>query len=504
MQSLTRTATVDGTEARLVTIECTTTSGFAGMQMVGNISDLCRDGKERAKTVLEREGYKMGHKRILINFSPADCRKEGNHFDLPIAISLAALTGERALRNDPKDWLFAAELGLDGSLRPAKGIVPLILTAIEHGLKGVVIAAENADEMMVLEQVAKVHGTGFQYLCFHTLKEVLAWLVEGVGPPEVERGIAVPEAPPLPNFDDMHLDENLQRIAICFATGRHSLLMKGTPGCGKSMFAQRLPSLLPRLQGATHLDALRIHSLVDKRISTSLLRGHAPFRQPHHTTNPFALLGTAQEPGEMSLAHGGVLFLDELTEFRRDLLESLREPLETGLLNISRAHRKITWKSKVQLIAACNTCPCGFTDSSRKLCKCSSKKILGYMSKMSGPLLERIDMHYKMPELLPSQLKPPIQKQTDALLTEVARSRAFMHKRWGNERDNAETSIEDIFESSQTSTERRVEIMTKLSKICFSSRSTVRLLRVARTLADMDQCIELKDEHVDQAVKLRP
>lgn len=504
MQSLTRTATVDGTEARLVTIECTTTSGFAGMQMVGNISDLCRDAKERAKTVLEGEGYKMGHKRILINFSPADCRKDGNHFDLPIAISLAALMGEKELRNTPKDWLFAAELGLDGSLRPAKGIIPLILTAIEQGLKGVVIAAENAQEMLVLDQVAKLHGTEFQYLCFHTLKEVLAWMVEGVSPPDLARGVEVSDERPTPNFDDMQLDEDLRSIAICFATGKHSLMLQGTPGCGKSMFAHRLPSLLPRLVGATHLDALRIHSLVNKRVSTALLRGHAPFRQPHHTTNPFALLGTAQEPGEMSLAHGGVLFLDELPEFRRDLLESLREPLETGILNISRAHKKITWKSKVQLVAACNTCPCGFTGSSRKLCKCSSKKILLYMSKMSGPLLERIDMHYKMPEIQPSQFHTTVANQTQELLGHVERSRDFMHERWGQELDNAAASIEEVLDSSQITKEKRTEIMTKISKISFSSRSTIRILRLARTFADMDQNSTIDNQHIDRAVKLRP
>ena len=352
MQSLTRTATVNGTEAVLVTIECTTTSGFAGVQLVGNISDLCRDGKERAKTVLENLGFKMGHKRILINFSPADCRKEGNHFDLPLAISLAGLLSSKEAVHDPKDWLFAAELGLDGSLRPTRGVVPLILTALEQGLKGVVIAVENAEEMIALKQVAQLHGRNFRYLCFQRLEEVLQWMFDDLAPPELEPENLTPLQTMNLDFDDMFLDGRLERLAVCFASGRHSLLLRGSPGCGKSMFAQRLASLLPTLPGATHLDCLRIHSLVADRIPASILRGLPPFRQPHHTSSPQALLGTAEQPGELSLAHGGILFLDELPEFRRDLLEALREPLETGHLFVSRAHKKQRWQSKVQLVAA--------------------------------------------------------------------------------------------------------------------------------------------------------
>ncbi|RZA16212.1 MAG: hypothetical protein EOP10_25010 [Proteobacteria bacterium] len=254
IQSLTRTATARGTEAELVTIECTTTSGFAGLQLVGNISDLCRDGKERAKTVLEGLGFKMGHKRILINFSPADSRKEGNHFDLPIAISLAGLVAGKPVVHNPNDWLFAAELGLDGRLRPSRAAVPLMLTAMENGLKGAIFAAENAAEIRALMQVSKLHSKNFQYYCFERLEEVLAFVFDGVKP-FVDPGDEEEFVPvKVKNFDDMYLDDRLQRIAVCFAVGRHSLLLRGTPGSGKSMFASRLPSLLPRLAANIHLD----------------------------------------------------------------------------------------------------------------------------------------------------------------------------------------------------------------------------------------------------------
>ncbi|MBC7661525.1 MAG: YifB family Mg chelatase-like AAA ATPase [Chitinophagaceae bacterium] len=504
MQSLTRTATVDGTEAILVTIESTTTSGFAGLQLVGNISDLCRDGKERAKTVLENLGYKMGHKRILINFSPADSRKEGNHFDLPIAISLAVLLSTKEAVENTKDWLFAAEIGLDGSLRPSRGIIPLILAAMKEGLNGVVISAENAKEVEALQQVTSLHGRAFRFLCFDGLEDVLKWLFEGMAPSSALPDVRIDDVEKPDDFDDMFLTPDLQRLALCFAIGRHSLLLRGSPGCGKSMFAQRLPCLLPAVLSDIHIDCLRIHSLVTDRIPDSILRGEPPFRSPHHTCSPQALLGTADQPGELSLAHGGILFLDELPEFRRDLLEALREPLETGYLNISRAHKKLRWHSRVQLIAACNNCPCGYMDSKRRLCLCSTQQRLNYNARLSGPLLERIDIHYRMPELKPSQFSKSILKQTHRLLETVETSRHFMYKRWGSQTDNASVTLDQIFESSLIDNNRRQNIMEDLEKLQVSSRSTLRLMRLARTLADIDRSEGIGFEHIREAAAFRP
>ncbi len=504
IQSLTRTATARGTEAELVTIECTTTSGFAGLQLVGNISDLCRDGKERAKTVLEGLGFKMGHKRILINFSPADSRKEGNHFDLPIAISLAGLVAGKPVVHNPNDWLFAAELGLDGRLRPSRAAVPLMLTAMENGLKGAIFAAENAAEIRALMQVSKLHSKNFQYYCFERLEEVLAFVFDGVKP-FVDPGDEEEFVPvKVKNFDDMYLDDRLQRIAVCFAVGRHSLLLRGTPGSGKSMFASRLPSLLPRLAANIHLDTLKIHSLMGEKMSSSILHGIPPFRQPHHTTNPHAVLGTGTQPGELSLAHGGILFLDELPEFRRDLLESLREPLETGTVHVSRAQSKSTWKSNVQLVAACNNCPCGFHGSRKQVCLCSTQKVLSYANRMSGPLLERIDIHFRMPELKPSQLAELRPNQSQHLQERVEIGRGFMYERWGDSRANCEASMEEILESSGIAGQRKGALLERLEESQVSSRSLLRVLRVARTLADMDQNHGLDWSYISEASGWRP
>jgi magnesium chelatase family protein len=504
IQSLTRTATVSGTGAELVTIECTTTSGFAGLQMVGNVSDLCRDGKERAKTVLESLGCKMGHKRILINFSPADSRKEGNHFDLPIAISLAGLVAGKPLVHDPNDWLFAAELGLDGRLRSSRAAVPLALCAMEHGLKGAIFAAENAAEIRALMQVSRFHDRKFQYFCFQRLGDVLAFVFDGEKPAKVEDIDEKVVSTQMANFDDMYLDEDLHRIAVCFAVGGHSLLLRGTPGSGKSMFAARLRSLLPRLEPHVHLEALKIHSLTGESMASSILQGVPPFRQPHHTTNPHAVLGTGTQPGELSLAHGGILFLDELPEFRRDLLESLREPLETGTVHVARAQSKALWQSKVQLVAACNNCPCGFHGSRKKVCLCSMQKILAYGNRMSGPLLERIDIHFKMPELRSSRIADLRSDQSKQMFELVVRGRKYMHQRWGQTRMNCDASIEQILESSNIDIGKKATLLERLEESQVSARSLLRVLRVARTLADMDQNPDMDWRYIAEAIRWRP
>ncbi len=503
MQNLTRTAAMSGNEASLVSIECLNTSGFAGLQLVGNVGELCREGKERAKTVLEALGFKMGHKRILINFSPADSRKDGNHFDLPLAVSIGAHLATEELRVNPGEWLFAAELGLDGSLRPIRGLVPLILVAIGQGLRGVVVAGGNIHEITALQGLAELHGRDFRYLCFDHLQEVMSWLRNGeyVAKPSPDEAYS-PIARD-PHFGEMDLTPELTSLGLCTAVGGHSLLLRGTPGSGKSMFAQRLPSLLPRLDRSHHLEALHIYSIAGENIPQAVLQGLPPFRSPHHSSSAQSLLGTADLPGEMSLAHGGLLFLDELPEFRRDLLESLREPLETGCLHIARAHRKSTWPAKVQFIAACNNCPCGYLHSKRQLCRCSLKAAQAYTDRLSGPLLERIDIHYWMPETLPQELVTSRSDQVAELRRLCERGRAFMWNRWGERRSNAEADHDALLGSSGLSRSKRSVISHELNRLKVSSRSILRVLRIARTLADLDESVEIEPAHLIEAARWR-
>jgi len=509
MQTLTRTAALEGPDPIIIDVECCTTSGFAGLQLVGNTSELLRDGKERAKTALEKLGFKLGHKRILINLAPADLRKEGNHFDLPIALSLACLCSEKPPMHSPADYLFAAELSLDGQLRPIRAAVPLALAAIKNGLKGIVLAAANAPEIQAMRRLFMDAQTSVQYLFFDQLQDVLTWLYEDHGPLKIhEDPDQSPEQDHVQDFDDMHLQPELKHLAIACAAGRHSLLMRGSPGAGKSMFITRLPSILPAMNRQEHFQALQTYSMHQSFVPTSILQGRPPFRHPHHSSSPQALLGTAVEPGDLSLAHGGVLFLDELPEFRRDLLEALREPLEHGLVNISRAQKKCQWPARVQFVAACNNCPCGWYGSSRHECLCPSNRLTAYWGRISGPILDRIDIHFNVPEpdqpaiqLFASTENAP-QGQTQKLRETVQRCIEFgaIRNDQLGVKANAEISTDQMPAASGCMVRQFESLIEIFIPLRLSNRAILRSLRVARTLADMDYSQAIGLTHVKQAV----
>lgn len=506
MESLTRTAAIDGPEPVLVTVECSLTSGFAGLQLVGNTSELCRDGKERAKAALEKLGYRFGQKRILINLAPADCRKEGNHFDLPIAVSLAALERDQPMAQEAHGWLFAAELSLDGKLRPIKALIPLALAALRGGLKGLVLAGAHRQEMATLKKLPALEGQ-LQPLFFDHLEEVLKWLFEGTMPPATSIAHPLGEtAAQGRDFDDMLLSPELEDLAVAAAAGRHSLLLRGTPGAGKSMFAQRLPSILPRLDSQVHFETLQVYSLQHQTLPRDLLLGRPPFRTPHHSASAQAVLGTAEEPGELALAHGGLLFLDELPEFRRDLLESLREPLEQRMIHVSRAQRKARWPASLQFIAACNNCPCGWYGSAKRLCRCSTQKILKYAQRLSGPLLDRIDIHFTMPEVshelwLRGGLQTPGRTQSLRTRVERARERALRRNEAWGQGHNAELAAEYLPEALACSEELYRGYLQELAGRRLSNRAMVRCLRVSRTLADLDESVAVKPQHLEPALR---
>jgi magnesium chelatase family protein len=509
MQTLTRTAALEGPDPIIIDVECCTTSGFAGLQLVGNTSELLRDGKERAKTALEKLGFKLGHKRILINLAPADLRKEGNHFDLPIALSLACLASEKPPLHTAADYLFAAELSLDGQLRPIRAAVPLALAAIKHGLKGIVLASANAPEIEAMQRLFTDAQTSVQFLFFEQLRDVLAWLYDDQRPlRQRDDHDHADGAAEIADYDDMHLPPELKQLALTCAVGRHSLLLRGSPGAGKSMFITRLPSILPPMNRQEHFQALQTYSMYQSFVPIPILKGRPPFRHPHHSSSPQALLGTALEPGDLSLAHGGVLFLDELPEFRRDLLEALREPLENGLVNISRAQKKCQWPARVQFLAACNNCPCGWYGSRRHECRCPSNRLIAYWARISGPILDRIDIHFNVPEME----QPAIQLfaspenapkgQTAKLRESVARCVEFAAARHAElgVRANAEISADQMPAASGCTAQQFDALLEIFIPLRLSNRAILRSLRVARTLADLDGSEAIRTQHVRKAV----
>lgn len=507
--TLVYTAVCDGSDPVLMRVECGFTSGFSGVQLVGNVTEVCRGGKERARVALERLGIKLPATRLVVSITPADLKCDGNHFDLPIAVTLALLLMPRRPKVQPDQWLFAAELGLGGELRPVRGVISFAIAAAARGLAGLVVAEGNLAELGRLTQLMS-GGDSLQILAFRTLNDVLAWLKTDDASAAVRadaRHAAGPEAS-MADFDDMILPPMLERIAMTAAAGMHSLLLRGSPGTGKSMFAARLSSILPALSPKEHIEALKIYSAYAERVPAALIEGRPPFRAPHHQASAPAVLGNTEAPGELSLAHGGVLFLDELPEFRRDLLEALREPLETGEIRVSRARRKLSWTSRTLLVAACNNCPCGWFGSARKPCACQMSRLLAYRQRLSGPILDRIDLHVNVPE--PAEASADLFTQlasrggsgrTAAMRLTVARARLMALDRNGrfDARFNCDLAPRYLVAATGLPPDIFASYVNRHVPKTATNRSIVRAVRVARTLADLDAADVVRPSDVAEA-----
>jgi len=505
MTTLVHSICMEATHSHLLRVESKLCKGFANVQLLGNVSDVCRDGKERAKAGLESIGMAMPAKKIILSLTPADIRKDGNHLDLPMAVSLALLVGSVKPVVETNRWVFAAELGLHGQLVPVRGVVAAAVAAVQAGMEGLVVAKDNQQELAsVLRCLSRGQKKPLQILCFDHLSEVIAWL----SGESSEGSLAIAgrfknksDQEPILNFDDMLLSKDMQLAAEVAATGMHSLLLRGVPGSGKTMFAARLPSILPLMQGTLHLEALHIHSARYERLPASLLSGRPPMRQPHHHCSASALVGGSQDPGEMALAHGGVLFLDELPEFRRDALESLREPLESGEVFVSRSKFKLRWPATVMLVAACNNCPCGYAGSKQRLCQCAPGKHQAYLRRLSGPILQRVDLHVATPEPGGHAADFLCQERKEGAKTEAMRQRVLAARKFGAERNrrlgvicNARIPLAAVREASGLSESILGDMVTESLPSWANGRSVLRCMRVARSLADLAQMPSISRE----------
>ncbi len=508
-------ASCEGITTILTRLEGTFLKGFADMKIIGNTSEVCRDGKERAKAALETLGYHIPPRRLIISLTPGELKKDGSQFDLPLSVLLAILIRQDSShRSDLSQYLFAGELGLDGEIRPVKGIIALSLTAISSGLKGVIISQENLEEVLALKESSLLKNKNLAILGFKNLKDVLVWCfndAKNIDPP-----IHQPSEPIknknlnslTPNYDDMILNEDLYLSALTVAVGHHSLILRGAPGTGKSMFAQLLPSIFPPMSSKDHIEAMKIYSSYLEKLPQFLIEGRPPYRAPHHQASANSILGGSEQPGELSLAHGGVLFLDEVTEFRRDLLESLREPLETKEVRVARAKKKLIWSANITLIAACNNCPCGWFGSSKKECTCPTPKLLAYRQRLSGPLLDRIDMHINVSEprqnageIFIALSDREIISRTDDMRKKVSQSLEYSISR--NQKlgvnYNSELSAEQLVQVSGHHVKDFSKLIDRVIPSTASNRSMLRCLRVARTLADLDPSEKMLDSHLEKA-----
>jgi len=524
----------DGADVRLVQVYAAYTRGFAGIQLLGDLAEVCRSGKERARAALENIGIRLGAQKLVLGFTPAGIRIDGAHMDLPVAIALATARNSGAqpqAADGPTPVVFAAEVGLAGELRPVPGIVALALGAARGGGRVMVVAEENLQDLRGID-LAPLRVVGLS-----SLDRVLDW-VEGDASAartchaEVDVWFDGEQAAGMPGFEDMSMAPGLARAAMAVAAGRHSILLRGTPGSGKTMFAQRLPGIMPPLDTREKLHALHLHNLAGNSLA-AIRGGRVPFRSPHHGASMAAILGSHRCPGEISLAHGGILFLDELPEFRRDLLESLREPLETGEVHLARVQGHVVWAADAILVAASNNCPCGWYASRFRECNCMTGQVAAYQGRMSGPLLDRIDIHFNMPERgtfsRESIAAEPASKTSkwtsQELRKRVLEARDFAARRHqalglGTEAlacnsripdqvlrgvpgflgrrgsDPAQELIEEVA-ARGTDTEGARALETCQSS---SARGLVRALRVARTLADLDTVEVVGYEHFRQAL----
>jgi magnesium chelatase family protein len=496
-------AAVIGINATLITVEVSISQGIKFF-LVGLPDNAVKESQQRIDTALKTVGYNIPRKKIVINMAPADIRKEGSAYDLTIAMGILGASGF-VPADKLSEYLIMGELSLDGSIKPIKGALPIAIEARKHKFKGIFIPVENMDEAAVVNNL-DVYGVSH-------ISEVVDFLQ---GKTKLTPHTINTRELFYKNINNYHFDfsdvkgqENVKRALEIAASGGHNIVMIGSPGSGKTMLARRMPSILPPLTLEEALETTKIHSVAGKIDKGVSLMTERPFRAPHHTISDVALIGGGvhPQPGEVSLAHNGILFLDELPEFKRNVLEVLRQPLEDKIITISRSRYTVEYPANFMLVAAMNPCPCGYYNLPEKACVCTIGQIKRYLNKISGPLLDRIDIHLEVIPVSFEKLSSESKGESSATIRErVINTRNIQKERFKDYPGiytNSQMTPQLIDKFCKLDSESQTLLKAAIEKLGLSARAYSRILKVSRTIADMDNSLNIKPHHIAEAIQYR-